>query len=87
MKVSKAEVLAHAQELKKLKPDITSDELGAALRDKFIESNTPRLGLVSNPMDWIGGLRLIFNGLDRVLNRDDQQGIEDIIEGVIKILE
>lgn len=42
MKVSKTEVLAHAQELKKLKPDITSDELGAALRDKFIESNTPK---------------------------------------------
>lgn len=89
MKVSKAEILAYAYECKRSNPSITSDELRTVLQERFIERNRPQIqavGLASNPMDWLHGLRLIFGGLARLLDDKEPQGAADIIEGVITIV-
>lgn len=85
MRVSKEEVLAYAYECKKNNPGITSDELRALLRGKFMAPDAGA-GAIANPMDWFRGLFRIYGGLIRLLDENDQQGIADIIEGVLIIV-
>ena len=86
---SHSEVLSFAKELQSKNPNLTRGEMKGLLEARFIRgySYSAVCGAVNNPMDWLEGLGKIIKGLTRLFGEDkDLKGIENIIEGVLKIL-
>src|SRR5262249_10993331 len=94
--VTKSEVLKYARTIKKERPKVTEKELRAFLRSKFIDGVDGQAvaramgvtaGLINDPIDWLKGLLRIARGVRRLWKHRDLKGIEEIIEGVIIIVE
>lgn len=94
---TKEEVLEYARECKRLRPQITDDELRVLLEAKFISGVNPFtelaapvtvLGAVANPLHWFVGLSSIFRRIHRLwaTSGKDIAGIKDIIDGVVIII-
>jgi hypothetical protein len=86
------QVLAYARKLKADNPQIDPGELRSMLRhrfsNEFTTSSVGSAGLVTNIADWITGLGKIFSGLSKLISPEqDASGIDDIIDGVMTIIE
>ena len=93
--ITHEQVLSHAREVIRQRPAVTRTDLRAILMARFTEGKDPRLeaaphgglGVVTNPVDWIRGLSVIFSGIGKLWRpTPDGSGVIDVIEGVIIIL-
>jgi hypothetical protein len=89
--VTQQEVLEYARECKRQRPQITGDALRTVLEARFIRGANPLAagaGAVANPLDWLIGLIRVVRGIRRLWSSSGQdvRGVEDIIEGVLRIV-
>lgn len=95
MSVTESEVLAYARACLKDSPNLPPDVLREVLKARFLNGQDPlaaalaqgtTIGAVANPLDWLQGLKMIFEGLDRIFRSKEIEGIHEVIAGVLKIV-
>ena len=98
-KPTQDDIMDCARECRREHPQITEEELKAILKARFIDGRDPLAaaakydglrpmcgcGTIVKPIDWLFGLPYIIVGVMKLFRRD-QSGVEDIINGVTRIV-
>lgn len=96
---TQAEIIKYARECRRQHPTITEAELRAILKARFVDGRDPlaeaaqygclgagiACGAIANPLDWLVGLPLVIAGIIKLFS-GDSSGIQDMIDGVVRIV-